>query len=360
MFREGHLYDARVIGTQTTQFNFPGTTTNATTAYDVLQKLSPTAQPLPVIYSFWQNTRAYAPMYEAPANVAQAGQISPINLLPFLEKLFVATTYPPLAGNPDGANDPRSQDISSSVPAQLPALANCYSAHAQPGVNTNPRSWPSLFDMRCGEDPYDSQIAVRNPATAQLVNVYPFGIYGDSETDPNDGSLWNFGAYARRRLSTIPTGQWGTFAANYKLSFPEVDPYGNSYQAYTDVPSSSPFAGMIRIAKQVGIVPADALGSTFQPTREVTRSEMARWTVLSQMNEAAITDFLANTPQFGGPRRRASPTCRARIRTSGMWRRCSAAATPVAASTPAMRCAATARLTRPPVRTWPCSSSVRS
>ena len=51
----------------------------------------------------WGNGLFYAPMFDVPANVVQYGAISPINVLPYLEKLFVGTTYPPLA-----QSDPRT------------------------------------------------------------------------------------------------------------------------------------------------------------------------------------------------------------------------------------------------------------
>jgi hypothetical protein len=42
-------------------------------------------------------------MFEVPANVIQYGSVSPVNMLPYLEKLFVRTTFPPLA-----PSDPRT------------------------------------------------------------------------------------------------------------------------------------------------------------------------------------------------------------------------------------------------------------
>jgi hypothetical protein len=427
IFREGHLYDARVgRPAGAPQSNFPGSLLSSTVFYDIVQKLAPSPFGFPntVLQAKWQNAQAFAPMYDTPANVVQAGQAVPINLFPFLEKLFVATTFPPLAGQPDttfASGDPRSRDDSSTGKPQLPGLANCYSYFTQPGgpgtgsgsgnnvppgatfvvttatvtraivegggnvvltigahdiqvganiqvtglqvritndatvpptitvvdhgvngfrtvtaatgttitvvapgigpqtpgttsyvansgtvtvinANQSTLSWGSLFDMRCGEDAYDSAFSLRNPYSARLeAPVVTYTIRGAATTDPNDGSLWNFGAYARKRLATIPTGQWGTFVANYKLAVPETDPYNNSPQYYTDVPRDHPGFLFTQIARQVGIVPQDALDNTFEPNKEVTRAEMAYWVVKSQMDEQAITDYLnATGPLFGG------------------------------------------------------------
>ena len=51
----------------------------------------------------WQNTNAFAPMFDVPANVVTFGVGTPYNALNFLEKFFVATTVPPLAGFADTA-----------------------------------------------------------------------------------------------------------------------------------------------------------------------------------------------------------------------------------------------------------------
>jgi hypothetical protein len=406
--REGHLYDARVGAVDAiggTQITFSGSTVDSTVLYDITQKLHASTPAQIVVDAKWQNTDAYAPMFDVPANVSQTGQISPINLFPYLEKLFVATTYPPLAGFPDNnpawntaanggpispsadaANnpwgntaDPRSRDDSSNPKSALPLQANCYSYFQTPGnplppgqtiavvdasntspivittagvhnlvtgarvtitgvtgntnanavnnsitvldasrfqldgrngngayvnggaivVTSNPqRAWPSLFDIRCGEDPYDTLTNQRDPVSGRILPIVSYTTRGGASTDPNDGSIWAFGAYARKRLATFGTGQWGTFGANYKLDFPTTDPYGNVNSPYSDT-TGLPEFGYIEIARRVGIVPLDALGSTFQPEKDVLRREMARWVVKSQMDEAAIDNYLANTPAVG-------------------------------------------------------------
>ena len=84
--------------------------------------------------------------------------------------------------------------------------------------------------------------------------MIPFSSRGGASTDPNDGSLWLFGEFAKNRLSTIPgPGQWGTSVANYALSFPAVDPYNNDNTYFQDVPSTSVFFTWIQIAKNLGL-----------------------------------------------------------------------------------------------------------
>jgi len=405
IFREGHLYDARVVYPITPTVLFNGNLFNSTVTYDIVQKLSAAQYPLSAFTAKWQNTNAFAPMFDVPANVVRYGEANPINLFPYLEKLFVSTTFPALAGTPDASfaasdgGDPRSRDDSSSPKTQLPTLANCYSNATTPGVNsvstfgvnqvsfvtagadankikltvasnnfasgttvTIPApglvgqngtivpagsyaviasdadnfflgttaapgtaivltaattaafpyngagfvtlstpagtSWGSLYDMRCGEDGYDSAFALRDPNSGGLVTRNTYTIRGSATTDPNDGSIWAFGAYARRRLATFTRGQWGTFAANYKLGFPDTDPYGNTTASYTDI-AGLPEAPYIEIARRNGIVPPSSSDNLFRPEQEVKRREMARWIVKSQMDEDAITNYLSNTASIG-------------------------------------------------------------
>src|SRR5882724_2536797 len=126
IFREGEVYDARVISTTGNRFDSPLVSLNGTVAYDIIQKLGPTLTPLPILYTTWGNGRYYSPMFDTPANVVQYGSISPINLGPYLEKLFVGTTFPPLA-----PTDPRTFAY-GLISGQ--ALLAC--KDQQPGVNT--------------------------------------------------------------------------------------------------------------------------------------------------------------------------------------------------------------------------------
>lgn len=307
IFREGHLYLASVRNaTPANQVTFSSNPLATTVAYNVIQKgffpTTPTAQagslavPGSVIAAHWQNARTYAPMYDTPASVSRQGIISPINLFPYLEKLFVGTTNPPLTPDLSGGTDPRYLDVTGAV------VPNCTNAQTNPSTSGETLAWPGLFDIKCGEDPYDGPQPFRNPATGAIETVNPFGIRGGAATDPNDLSLWVYGAYARRRLATVPTGQWGTYGANYKLQFQASDPYNNPNSYYTDVsidPASANFrasAIYAQIARQLGLGPT---GSTFGPDTPVTRAEMAQWVILGQMDETAVTDYLNNTPQFG-------------------------------------------------------------
>jgi hypothetical protein len=165
--------------------------------------------------------------------------------------------------------------------------------------------------MRCGEDAYDTALALRHPVTgaftptdfnvdlqpigfpAQLV---PFGIRGGSSTDPNNLGLWNYGVYAKGRVSSVNGfGTWGSYIAHYPLTFPLRDPYNNSIGSYTDVPPGHPFFTYIQIAKQTEIDPGSRTASTFGVNDEVKRETMAMWTIRAQMDEKAITAYLNST-----------------------------------------------------------------
>ena len=458
IFREGHLYDARVISTSPVQATFPGSTLSTTAKYEIIQKLCsnntnntcPVSQPggpiavvthngtstsgsvtitasttgdisvgepvvsvnlpantivvtivsatsftvsqaavasgtvpfnfgngisaLPnlVYQQVWQNTNAYAPMFDVPANVLTFGVGTPYNALNYLEKLFVATTVPPLSGLPDtsyavapagtptallgdfvaAAPDPRTRityGATGLTPTALPGTANCYSNQLSPGAPVsgspnNPIGYAGLFDTRCGTDVTDSNPLLRDPYTGLTTSTYAYTFRGGEGIDPNDGSLWNFGAYAQKRDASLSAlAHWGTFAANYKLSFPTTDPYGNSTVLFNDIantaeqpyiqmainlgfvpslnnngiplapPNSTPipFAGVngTLYGNGAGAVPipfgmnppgnAPAAGN-FGPDDAVTRREMAYWIVKSVMDENAITLYLANGPSLNG------------------------------------------------------------
>jgi hypothetical protein len=200
IFREGHLYDARVVNS-----NFPGqgqfaagTPLSTTVAYEIVQKLNASTAGTTAYQDKWQNQTAFAPMFDVPANVAQYGVGNPINGLPFLEKLFVGTTYPPLAGLPDTSynsapagtpaalvaegdfvgGDPRSRLTFGSTglsSTQAGALANCYSSALSPTVAGVALSWVSLFDTRCGQDAYDFNPVIRDPRSGALAATYALG-----------------------------------------------------------------------------------------------------------------------------------------------------------------------------------------
>jgi hypothetical protein len=178
-------------------------------------------------------------------------------------------------------------------------------------------------------------------SAAVVCPIIPFSARGGASTDPNDGSLWLYGEFAKNRLSTVPgPGQWGTSVANYALSFPATDPYGNDNTYFQDVqPTGSPdssFFTWIQIAKNLGLAVPSATGpctinngntpilqppapgttptpspSTlgcpyFGPDTIVTRAEMAYWVVKAQMDETQVTNFLCAT---GGDPSGLSPQC---------------------------------------------------
>jgi hypothetical protein len=454
IFREGYLYDARVITSNPTainQANFPqGSSLSTTTKYEIVQKLCatpiagvcPTATPLTTISTgevlnspiltvsatgrtigepvagpgipagatiialgtttvtisanatatqtvtlsygganafpgvltyqqYWQNTNAYAPMFDVPANVVTFGVGTPYNALNFLEKLFVATTVPPLSGNADtgyntapagtpaalmgdfGTGDPRTRityGASGLTPTQLSSAANCYNNQLSPGgpiggTANNPVAWASLFDTRCGVDATDSNPQVRDPYTGVIAAASAmYTVRGGEGIDPNDGSLWNFGAYAMKRDASVSAlAHWGTFGANYKLSFPSTDVYGNSTILFSDVSAAD--APFVQIAIINGLVPSvyNASGQAIAPPNSkpipfagvngalygsangafpipagsrapgvappagvfglddvVTRREMAYWIVRSIMDDAAIDLYLKFTASLNG------------------------------------------------------------
>src|SRR5215813_1357391 len=252
--REGERYIARV-GSTGGFFRFDGAAQVSTVIYDIVQKLGPTAAASEIYNTTWGNGRYYAPMFDTPANVVQYGSISPINIQPYLEKLFVGTTFPPLA-----PTDPRTFAY-GLVTGQ--ALAACKGQ--EPSVTTSNSAYPGLFDIRCGEDAYDTAQAYRNPITGAFTpgdfqvspqptnfptQIVPFGIRGGAATDVNNMGLWLYGSYAKGRLASIPGfGQWGTYVAFYPLTFPIRDPYNNLISAYSDVPPGSPFFTFVQIGR---------------------------------------------------------------------------------------------------------------
>ena len=258
--------------------------------------------------------------------------------------------------------DPRSRETfgSSGVAStQLPQLANCYSNALSPGApasnaTNNPLAWVSLFNTRCGQDVSDFNPVLRDPRSGSLAATYALATRGGEAVDPNDGSLWNFGAYAQKRDSGVASlAHFGTFAANYKLSFPLTDAYNNTTVLFKDITVGGvpiPEFNYIQMAVNLGFTPAAftnggcAVASTvtplvppttppnvtcipfagvnstvypsipagvtgpgnapaagnFGPNDEITRREMAYWIVKSQMDEAAIDLYLTNSFALNG------------------------------------------------------------
>ncbi|MFN7933459.1 MAG: S-layer homology domain-containing protein [Bryobacteraceae bacterium] len=300
--REGHRYIARVGFLPVTPNAFTGGRNYSTVIYDIVQKKTFDAQASEVYFTSWGNGQFYTPMFDTPANVIQYGSISPINVQPFLEKLFVGTSWAALS-----PSDPRtfSYGLISSQ-----ALNACKGL--EPGsvtqVGASPNfAFPGLYDIRCGEDAYDTPMAIQHGVTGNyrptdfgvnmnIGQIVPFGIRAGAATDPNNMGMWTYGAYSKARLASIPGfGQWGTYVAHYPLTFPLRDPYNNTVSSYTDVPPGHPFFSYVQIAKQTDIQPGSRTATTFSPNDPVRRFEMARWVVRSQMDENAITNYLNST-----------------------------------------------------------------
>jgi len=183
---------------------------------------------------------------------------------------------------------------------------------------------------------------------AVICPIIPFSARGGASTDPNDGSLWLFGEFAKNRLSTIPgPGQWGTSVANYALSFPATDAYGNDNTYFQDVQptgsADSAFFTWIQLSKNLGLAVPSATGPCtinnglppiltppapgttptpspsnlgcpyFVPDTIVTRAEMAYWVVKAMMDETMITNYLCAT---GGDPSGLSPQCSASLPAS--------------------------------------------
>jgi len=334
LFREGLIYSARALlpvdwfhahplATSTVLYHIikaPGPTAFSTTGFvGGVSAISPMTL---FLETMWDTGIAssspygqgfYAPMFDVPANVISSNPISPINVEPWLEKLFVGMT----TGG--------TSNISATFAKTL----------------------PSLWDFRPGDDAYDTLGSYLDPVTGTIFTtvpcqtgvtgpcpMIPFGARGGATTDPNDGSLWMYGSFGKfREFQVIGPGQWGTSVANYQLDFPVTDPYGNDNTYFQDVqPSgtfSNPFFNWIQIAKNVGIASAATTltgssctfanspnppvlqppgsGSTpapgtsqqtcgtFAPASTVSRAEMARWVVLSTMNDTQVNTYLTNT-----------------------------------------------------------------
>jgi hypothetical protein len=195
--------------------------------------------------------------------------------------------------------------------------------------------------MRCGEDAYDRRADLRHPISgafyygdtttptqgspfvkgnfdvrlqpggfsnaasgtpqniADRSFLVPFGHRGGASTDVNNMGLWIYGAYSKGRLGSLAgPGQFGTYVAFYPLSFPVRDPYNNLVVSYGDVPPGSTFHTYVQIAKQTEIDPGSRLAGptdNFNPGELVLRGQMAQWLVRSQMDEAAISNYLVST-----------------------------------------------------------------
>ena len=282
ILREGLLYVAR---------NVRLGDSSSTVAYDVLKTgvpgaFTPTGGTLPnssPLYNWYLGPGSslgygfFSPMFDVPADVSRSAPTSPVFLSTMIDHLKVGTT---VTGN----------------------------------------NHPGLYDFHAGEDAYDTPEPFLNPysgvITTAITNtggtgtspIIPWSVRGGASTDPNDGSLWLFGEFAKNRLATASSpGQWGTSVANYSLAFPASDLSGSGNSYFTDVPPSSPNFTWIQIAKNNGITPPGIGGCggslicpAFQPDAYITRSEMARWVVRAQMDDTQVSRYLMATGGIPG------------------------------------------------------------
>jgi hypothetical protein len=300
--REGHIYDARNGMDQPFGNNIivvGGGPIVSTVFYDVVQQIYPGAipsgvqfttpgsTPSLVLYTKWQNGHFFAPMFDVPANVIQSGPVSPVNQLPYWDKLFVGTTSP---------------------------------RFSFPNVNTAGNIWPSMFDVREGHDRYDQFVSFRDPFTGRFINptqvnaevpdaqTNVWGIRAGASTDPNLGGLWVYGPVSNFRFAGN-VGQWFTSGAYYDMSFNDVDPYGTDSVFYADVTVTHPHFIYVQTVRNLGLdqflSPPPAInnpphGQTgtkpfFLPEQFVTRKEMAAFIVNAQFDGTGITHYLTNT-----------------------------------------------------------------
>jgi YD repeat-containing protein len=203
-----------------------------------------------ILNTRWGNGAFYAPLFDAPANVIQYGSISPINIQPFLEKLFVGTTYPALS-NPAG-------------PTTF-------------GINNQFGSWgtyvayyPLSFPIR---DPYANAAAPSFPAVPAgstqwryIETMYRRGYTKECQQDQQDPQA----RFCPGR--TLTRGEMAVFIIRAKMNnvFPTVisgtPPAGPTVgDTFGDVPGSNPYFSFIqkmrelRITNGQPIVPLPAL-----------------------------------------------------------------------------------------------------
>jgi hypothetical protein len=275
--------------------------------------------PYHVLSAKWRNGIFFNPMFEVPANVFRYAAANPINLLPFLEKLFVGSTSN--VGSFPG--DPRFQTGGT--------LAGCSGVSFSGGLGSvagNGLIYPSLYDMRCGKSAYLDALASHDAITgAKIVGPAPTGTgfntwgntnrwsyYAGAAIDPIAGGAWIYGPYGGAPFGTqIGNGQWATYGAYYKMSFPATDDYGNSYPFTPDaLPGviNDAYFQAVEVLRRHGMSKWDAFtaptgAALVEPPVNfgtgadvgVRRKEMARVVVLSMMDQSdvlALTDPIKN------------------------------------------------------------------
>jgi hypothetical protein len=120
---------------------------------------------------------------------------------------------------------------------------------------------------------------------------------GGASTDPNNGSLWNFGLYATRRFGNINgTGQQGSYVSNYDLQFASTDAHNNPIGVqFSDCLSVATCGAYlpVQIAANQGLI--SSTSATAGVNNAVLRGQMAKLVMLSLMDEKAIQAYLQST-----------------------------------------------------------------
>jgi hypothetical protein len=165
------------------------------------------------------------------------------------------------------------------VPATTPLGTQFATANLTTGTTTSATgtlTYPGLSNnLQAGQGYFDVTFGGLNR----------WGDYFGGTVDPVSGGLWTSGEYA-----LVPAagnyGQWGTWAGYYPWL---------TVQAFTDVPSSSPYSDFINVLSAWQITSGCATAS-FCPTNMVTRDQMAVLIVRSMLGSSTFT-FTA-TPYY--------------------------------------------------------------
>jgi len=152
------------------------------------------------------------------------------------------------------------------------------------------QAYPSISFLKAGKAFYD-YTGGESSATNKLFNRW--GDYFGGAVDPITGGLWASGQYAETQVAGY--GEWGTWAGYFPwLTTP----------AFTDVPSSNPFADYINVMSLWQIT-SGCTATTFCPTTTVNRSQFAAFLIRSMEGNSFtytttpyFTDVLASDPSF--------------------------------------------------------------
>jgi hypothetical protein len=164
------------------------------------------------------------------------------------------------------------------VPATTPLGTQFATANLTTGTTTSATgalTYPGLSNnLKVGEGFFDVSFG----------GVNRWGDYFGGAVDPVSGGLWTSGEYALTPAAG-GYGQWSTWAGYYPWL---------TIQAFTDVPSSSPYSDYINVLSswQVTLGCSPAL---FCPTNTVTRDQMAALIIRSMLGN---TFTFTSTPYY--------------------------------------------------------------